>query len=225
MRRVLVIDDDSQIRRLLRLSLEIKDFEVFEASTGFEGIQLVQACRPDLILLDLNLGDTSGLVVLRELRTWCRVPLIILSVRDAERDIIELLDAGADDYLVKPFNTGELLARMNAAMRHQRPEPDSKIWQSGDLQIDFDTRVVTLAGEMVHLTPTEFALLSLLARHSGKILTTGSILREIWGKLADQESGSLRVHILALRRKIETDPSHPLRLITEPGVGYRLREI
>ena len=224
MRRVLVIDDDPQIRRLLRLSLEMKEFEVFEAATGFEGGQLIQGCRPDIILLDLNLGDCSGLDVLVQLRSWSQIPVVILSVRDAERDIIQLLDAGADDYLAKPFNTGELLARMNAALRHRQAAGGGGLLKSGQLSLNVDTHQLLVAGQAVHLTPTEFSILGLMLRHAGKIVTTGTILREIWGPLADQENGSLRVHILGLRRKIEPDPSHPSRLLTEPGVGYRLRE-
>jgi two-component system KDP operon response regulator KdpE len=224
MKRVVVIDDDPHIRRLLRLSLEIKEFEVFEAATGFEGIQVLQACRPDILLLDLNLGDTSGLEVLRQLRTWSALPVIVISVRDAERDIVELLDAGADDYVIKPFNSGELLARINSALRRLRPDPESRSFQAGSLSLDFDSRELRLEGKLVHLTPTEFAILGLMAKHAGKIVTTSTILREVWGPLADQEGGSLRVHILALRRKIEPDPTHPARLITEPGVGYRLRD-
>jgi two-component system KDP operon response regulator KdpE len=224
MRRVLVIDDDPHIRRLLRLSLELKEFEVFEAAGSFEGSQLIPACRPDILLLDLNLGDGNGLEMLRRLREWSSLPVIVLSVRDTERDIVSLLDAGADDYLTKPFSTGELLARINAALRRQRPAPGASLFRAGDLELDVDRHELRVAGAQVHLTPTEFAILALLARHAGKILTNGAILKEIWGPAAAMESGSLRVHVLSIRRKIEADPAHPRRLVTEPGVGYRLRD-
>jgi two-component system KDP operon response regulator KdpE len=220
MKRVLVIDDDSQIRRLLVLSLGKKDCEVFEAGTGFEGLQQVQACRPDIILLDLNLPDRDGAAVLAELRGWSGIPVIILSVRDSESDIVQLLNGGADDYLVKPFNTEELLARMNVVLRRIRPQSDVSVFQDGPLSIDWDQRQVAISGTPVKLTPTEYSILSLLARHHGRIVTYDFILKELWGALSEEEGGSLRVHMAAIRKKLGS--AGPRLIITEPGIGYRL---
>ncbi len=222
MKRVLVIDDEIQIRRLLRISLQKKDYEVFEAATGFEGIQEALKVRPDIVLLDLNLPDTDGSSVLEELRKWSTIPIVILSVRNSEEDIVSLLNAGADDYMIKPFNTGELMARMNAALRKQRPSPEETSFSTGRLEIDFESRKVLVEGAEVRLTPTEYGILSLLARNPGKIITQERILKELWGPLSEVESGSLRVHVYSLRKKIERDPSAPELVITEPGIGYRL---
>ncbi|EKD26832.1 MAG: Two component transcriptional regulator, winged helix family [uncultured bacterium] len=222
MKRVLVIDDELQIRRLLKISLEKKDYHVFEAASALEGLQEVQSVRPDIILLDLNLPDKDGLSVLREIREWSSIPIVILSVRNSEEDIVSLLNAGADDYLVKPFNTGELLARMNVALRHQLPDSKDTMFRTGELLIDFSNRIVKVGESEIKLTPTEYSLLSFLARNCGKIVTQDQILRELWGPLAQVESGNLRVHILSLRKKIENNYSHPELLVTEPGIGYRL---
>lgn len=220
MKRVLVIDDDSQIRRLLVLSLGKKDCEVFEASTGFEGLQQVQACRPDIILLDLNLPDQDGATVLTSLRTWSSIPVIVLSVRDSETDIVPMLNNGADDYLVKPFNTEELLARMNVVLRRIRPQSDASVFHSGPLSIDWDQRMVTISGNAIKLTPTEYSIVTLLARHHGRIVTYDFILKELWGALSEEEGGSLRVHMATIRKKLGS--FGPLLITTEPGVGYRL---
>jgi two-component system KDP operon response regulator KdpE len=222
MKRVLIIDDEPQIRRLLKISLEKKDYDVFEAASGFQGIQQVMSVRPDIILLDLNLPDTDGLSVLKEIRAWSTIPVVILSVRNAEEDIVSLLNEGADDYLVKPFNTGELIARMNVALRHLRPDPKETVLETGPLGINFENREVRVKKITVKLTPTEYGILSLLARHPGKIVTQEKILKELWGPLSDAESGNLRVHISGLRKKIEQDPGRPELLVTEPGIGYRL---
>ncbi|MDA8427062.1 MAG: response regulator transcription factor [Treponema sp.] len=222
MKRVLVIDDEPQIRRLLTISLGKKDYEVFEAPTAFEGMQAVQSIRPDIILLDLGLPDMDGSRALAELRLWSTIPVIILSVRDAEADIVALLNAGADDYLTKPFRVEELLARMNVALRRLRPDMRESVYECGDLRIDFDERSVSIEERAIRLTPTEYAILAFLARNGGKIVTQTRLLRELWGPLADAEPGSLRVHISSLRKKIERNPSQPGRLITEPGIGYRL---
>lgn len=222
MKRVLVIDDELQIRRLLKISLEKKDYHVFEAASALEGLQEVQSVRPDIILLDLNLPDKDGLSVLREIREWSSIPIVILSVRNSEEDIVSLLNAGADDYLVKPFNTGELLARMNVALRHQLPDSKDTMFKTGELLIDFSNRIVKVGESEIKLTPTEYSLLSFLARNCGKIVTQDQILKELWGPLAQVESGNLRVHILSLRKKIENNYSHPELLVTEPGIGYRL---
>ena len=222
MKRVLVIDDDPQIRRLLKLSLGMKDFEVYEAATGFEGLQQVQACRPDIILLDLNLPDQDGSAVLAELRTWSGIPVIILSVRQGETGIVALLNAGADDYLVKPFSTEELLARMNVALRRSRPQLETPLFDCGPLQIDWDQRLVHISGVLVKLTPTEYSILALLARQAGRIVTYDYLLKELWGSISAMEGGSLRVHVAAIRKKF--GPDGPRILVTEPGIGFRLME-
>jgi two-component system, OmpR family, KDP operon response regulator KdpE len=222
---VLVVDDEIQIRRLLRVSLEKQGFAVHEAATGAEGLQMLLGKKPDIVLLDLGLPDMDGAEVLAKLRTWTFVPVIILSVRNAEEDIVRLLDAGADDYLIKPFNTGELVARMKVAIRHRSPKEAEQLFISGRLTVDLLNRVVTVAGESVKLTPTEYSLLRLFVQHAGRILTHGQILREVWGPNADQETNYLRVYITGLRKKIEENPQMPELLVTEPGVGYRLKAV
>ena len=222
MKRVLVIDDEIHIRRLLRISLGKKEYDVFEAENGVDGIQEVQKARPDIILLDLNLPDRDGLSVLQEIRTWSSIPIVILSVRNTEEDIVTLLNSGADDYLVKPFNTEELIARMNVALRHQRPDLKETTFKTGDLTIDFENRTVSVREREINVTPTEYSILSFLARNPGRIVTQDRLLKEIWGPISDAESGSLRVHVSSLRKKIETDPTRPELLITEPSIGYRL---
>ncbi|MFZ2656715.1 MAG: response regulator transcription factor [Victivallales bacterium] len=222
MKRVLVIDDEIHIRRLLKISLGKKEYDVYEAENGFEGIQEVQKSRPDIILLDLNLPDRDGLSVLQEIRTWSSIPIVILSVRNSEEDIVNLLNSGADDYLVKPFNTEELIARMNVALRRQRPDLKETTFRTGELEIDFENRIVRVGGEEINVTPTEYSILSFLARSPGRIVTQDRLLKEIWGPISDAESGSLRVHISSLRKKIEADPARPELIITEPSIGYRL---
>jgi two-component system, OmpR family, KDP operon response regulator KdpE len=221
-KRVLVIDDEPQIRRLLKISLEKKGYDVSEAATGYEGIQSIQTVRPDLILLDLNLPDIEGSKVLAEIRSWSTLPIIVLSVRDRGSDIVSLLDAGADDYLTKPFSVEELLARMNVALRRSRPDIRETAFSSGELVVDFEEREVRVEGREVRLTPTEYAILAYLARNGGRIVTRTQLLRELWGPLADAEAGALRVHVSSLRKKIERDSSRPEYLVTEPGIGYRL---
>ena len=222
MRRVIVIDDEAQIRKLLRISLERKDFDVHEAASGFEGLQSIQSVRPDIILLDLNLPDVEGSKVLTEIRSWSTLPIIILSVRNLESDIVSLLNAGADDYLTKPFNVEELIARMKAALRRTRLDLRETVVDCGALKIDLDARRVTVDNKEIRLTPTEYAILSFLAKNHGKIVTQSQLLRELWGPLALEEQGSLRVHISMLRKKIEKDTSRPEYLKTELGIGYRL---
>jgi two-component system KDP operon response regulator KdpE len=220
---VLVIDDEVQIRRLLRVSLETQGFSVYDAATAAEGLQMVLGKKPDVVLLDLGLPDRDGGEALRELRTWSSVPVIILSVRNAEEEIVRLLDAGADDYVVKPFNTGELIARMRVAIRHHAPQEAQETFVSGRLSVDLMDRIVKVAGEPVKLTPTEYGLVRLFVQHAGRILTHGQILREVWGPNADEDTTNLRVYITGLRKKIEENPQMPALIITEPGVGYRLR--
>jgi two-component system KDP operon response regulator KdpE len=222
--RVLVVDDEPAIRRFLRASLTAHHYNVVEADSGQAAVAAVSAHRPGLVILDLGLPDLDGVEVTRLLRTWTRVPILILSVRGAEADKIAALDAGADDYLTKPFGVGELLARMRAALRHSASTPAEATFTSGDLTVDFSKRVVMRAGVEIQLTPNEYDLLRVLAIHAGKVLTHRQLLREVWGLSYEGELHLLRVNISNLRRKIEPDPARPRFIVTEPGVGYRLRE-
>jgi two-component system KDP operon response regulator KdpE len=217
----LVIDDEPQIRRLLRVTLEGNGYRVFDAATGTDGVLQAAQCRPDIILLDLGLPDLDGLDVLKRIREWSRVPVIILSVRDHEHDKIAALDHGADDYLTKPFNTGELLARLRAALRHIQPQGADAMFRNGNLEVDLAARVVRKDGKEVKLTPTEYALLRLFVTHAGKVLTHRQLLTEVWGPNAAKETQYLRVHIAHLRDKIETNPARPEMISTESGIGYR----
>lgn len=220
--RVLVIDDEVQIRRFLRISLEANDYEVHEVANGLEGISRAAQLRPDLIILDMGLPDIDGLEVLRRLREWTNTPTIILSVRDADDDKVAALDAGADDYLTKPFSLEELMARMRVAQRHAHPGPQSHLFTVGHIEVDLSRRQVTRNGEAVKLTPTEYALLRLLIQHAGRVLTHKQILREVWGPEYIEETHYLRVYFAQLRQKLEDNPSLPHLILTEPGVGYRL---
>ena len=222
MNTVLVIDDEVQIRRLLRVTLERLGYAVYEAATGEDGLQMVVGKKPDIVLLDLGLPDRDGAEVLTSLRTWSTVPVIVLTVRNGEEDIVSLLDAGADDYLVKPFNTGELIARMKVAIRHHAPQESPEPFVAGRLRVDLLSREVTVAGQPVKLTPTEYGLLRLFVQHAGRVLTHRAILREVWGPNAGEETNYLRVYITGLRKKIEENPQMPQLIMTEPGVGYRL---
>ena len=220
--RVLIVDDEIQIRRFLRISLEANGYSVEEAERGQDAILKAARLHPDLIILDLGLPDMDGLDVIKRLREWSRVPVIILSVRDADRDKVALLDAGADDYLTKPFSVDELLARMRTAQRHTHQEDKPAIFRCGAIQVDLARRAVTRNGELVKLTPTEYALLRLLIQHAGKVLTHKQILQEVWGKEYVDETHYLRVYFAQLRQKLEDDPALPSIILTEPGVGYRL---
>ena len=219
---VLVIDDELPIRRFLRISLETNNYRVYEAETGVDALAKAAQFRPEVIILDMNLPDMEGVEVLRRLREWTATPVIILSVRDADRDKVAALDAGADDYLTKPFSTDELLARLRVARRHSQPVTTDPVLTFGDVQIDLARRVVTRGGEPVKLTPTEYVLLLLLARHAGRVLTHRQILKEVWGPQHMDETHYLRVYFAQLRQKLEADPALPRLIITEPGVGYRL---
>ena len=221
--RVLVVDDEPAIRRFLRASLSAHGYAVFEADGGQSALSAITAERPDLIILDLGLPDLDGIQVTRLLREWTRIPIIILSVRGQEADKIAALDAGADDYVVKPFGAGELLARMRVALRRAGQANTEPIFASDDLTVDLVRRVVTVAGREVQLTPTEYDLLRVLVTNAGKVLTHRQLLREVWGLGYEQEMHMLRVNISNLRRKIEPDPTRPHYILTEPGVGYRLR--
>jgi len=218
----LVIDDEVQIRRLLRVVLESADYQVHEAETAAQGLTDAATRRPDVVLLDLGLPDSDGVNVLRRLREWSQVPVIVLSVRDDEEGKVAALDAGADDYVTKPFSSAELLARLRAAQRKTRPEEETSRFKSGDLIVDLTARVVTRAGHEVKLTATEYALLRLFVRHAGRVLTHRQILREIWGPKSEEHRQYLRVYVTHLRQKIERDPAAPELIKTEPGIGYRL---
>lgn len=220
----LVIDDEPQIRRILRITLENNGFRVFDAANGQEGILQAAQCRPDVILLDLGLPDMDGVTVLKRIREWSQVPVIILSVRDRENDKVVALDAGADDYITKPFGTQELMARLRVACRHTLGPTDPVVFRSGHLEVDLSARLVKVKGLEVRLTGTEYALLHLLVHHSGKVLTHQQILREIWGPDQLEQTHYLRVYIAHLREKLETIAAQPELIITEPGVGYRLIE-
>jgi two-component system KDP operon response regulator KdpE len=217
----LVIDDEPQIRRLLRVTLEANGYEVFDAATGQDGIVQAAQCRPEIILLDLGLPDLDGVEVLKRIREWSRVPVIILSVRDREHDKIAALDAGADDFVTKPFGSGELLARLRTTLRRSQPPAAEAIFRAGKVEVDFAARIVRKNGAEVKLTPTEYALLRLLVVHAGKVLTHRQLLTEVWGPNAVEQTQYLRVHIAHLREKLEDNPAQPKLIITESGVGYR----
>lgn len=220
----LVIDDEPQIQRLLTLLLEAAGHRVLVAARGQEGLVLAGQHRPGVVLLDLGLPDLPGGEVLRRLREWSSVPVIVLTALDAESEKIAALDAGADDYVTKPFNTGELLARIRVALRHAAKEPEPPVFQSGPLVVDLAGRRVTVAGQDISLTATEYSLLRLFVRHAGKVLTHRQILREVWGAGAEEHTHYLRVYVARLREKLERQPAEPELIVTEPGVGYRFAE-
>jgi two-component system, OmpR family, KDP operon response regulator KdpE len=220
--RILTIDDEKQIRRLLKIGLEAEGFAVSDASGSVEGLDAVVKQKPDMILLDLNLPDGYGLDLLKRIREFSDVPVIVLSVKDKEADKIELLEAGADDYITKPFGMGELLARIRAILRRNIVPSSLPRFIAAGLEIDFETREVMAQGAKIHLTPTEYNLLCLLAKNAGRVVTTQQIMSEIWGPGLSGETGYLRVYITTLRKKIENIPDEPALLINEPGVGYRL---
>jgi two-component system KDP operon response regulator KdpE len=218
----LVVDDERQIRRFLRVSLEANGYQVHEVVCGEDALLRTAQLRPDLTILDLGLPDIDGLTVLARLREWTTTPVIVLSVRDSDRDKVAALDAGADDYLTKPFSVDELLARLRVAQRHSQPEPQEPVFTAGELVVDLARRQVTRGGELVKLTPTEYALLRLLIQHAGRVLTHRQILKEVWGPQYVDETHYLRVYFAQLRQKLEVDPTRPKLILTEPGVGYRL---
>jgi two-component system KDP operon response regulator KdpE len=222
---VLVVDDEPQVRRFLRNSLDATAYTLIEAATGEAGLSEAAARQPDVILLDLGLPDLDGLEVTRRLREWTQTPIVILSARGQDRDKVEALDAGADDYLTKPFSLPELLARLRVAERHARRMGDKKdaIFTLGDLRIDFASRVVTVGGTEARLTPIEYKLLVTLAGKAGRVLTYQQLLRDVWGPRYATQKQYLHVYMGHLRSKLERDPARPRFLITEPGVGYRLK--
>jgi two-component system KDP operon response regulator KdpE len=222
---IVLIEDEVQIRRFLRAALTGQGYRLFEAGTGEEGLVEAATRQPDLIILDLGLPDLDGLEVIRRLREWANIPIIILSARGQERDKIAALDAGADDYVSKPFGVGELLARMRVALRHVAHGPGDlgeSTFSVGELQVDLGRRQVVVAGNAVHLTPIEYRLLNTLVRYAGKLVTHQHLLREVWGPNQTDQAQYLRVYVAQLRRKLEADPARPRYLLTEPGVGYRL---
>lgn len=221
----LIIDDEVQLRRLVRITLEANGYRVFEAENGRQGLVEAASRRPDIVLLDLGLPDMEGGEVLKQLREWSRVPVVVLSVRDREEDKIAALDNGADDYVTKPFGTGELLARLRVAQRHAQPTPETTVFRVGDLEMDLTVRVVKLKGKEVKLTATEYSLLRLFVQHAGKVLTHRQILREVWGPNALEQTHYLRVYMAHLREKLEKNPARPELFVTEPGIGYRLLEV
>jgi two-component system KDP operon response regulator KdpE len=222
--RVLVVDDEPAIRRLLRVVLGSAGYQVVEAVTGRDAVQVAATARPDVIILDLGLPDMEGTDAIKEVRGWSQVPILVLSVRGQEDDKVAALDAGADDYLTKPFGSGELLARIGVALRHALAPQGEPIFTSGDLIVDLGKRLVTVAGRELRLSPIEYDLLKALVLNAGKVLTHRQLLHRVWGTGYEEERYLLRVTMSNLRRKIEPSPAQPQYIITEPGVGYRLRE-
>jgi two-component system KDP operon response regulator KdpE len=220
---VLIIDDEVQIRRLLRLVLEGAGYITTEAENGILGLQAIAGKRPDIVLLDMGLPDMSGLVVLERLREWSRIPVVILTVQNSEADKVLALDTGADDYVTKPFASGELLARIRAALRRVQPQEERSVFAQAGLVVDLLARTVQRDGMEVSLTPTEWSLLTLLIRHAGRIVTHQQILREVWGAGSEKHRDYLRVYFSHLRKKVERDATQPELIINEPGVGYRMR--
>lgn len=221
-KRILIIDDEPAIRSVLRLCLESENYAISERQTGQSGIEGAEEFHPHLIILDLGLPDMPGLEVLKKLRKWTLVPIIILTVADEERTKVELLDAGANDYLTKPFGTKELLARVRVALRSHNFIEATPVFESDDLFVDLNQRLVRKRGEVLKLTSTEFELLSILVRNSGKVVPQTQLLKEIWGKTALDQTHYLRIYIGQLRKKIESEFSSPKHILTEPGVGYRI---
>ncbi len=220
--RILCVDDEAPILKALAVNLRARDYEVDLAASGEDALRLAAAHHPDAIVLDLGLPGISGIEVIEGLRGWSAVPIVVLSARDAEHDKIAALDAGADDYLTKPFRTGELLARVRAALRHRQVSEQGTAFKSGSLAVDLSTRIVKVNDEIVKLTPTEYSLLALFVKNAGRVLTHQYILREIWGPAFEEESQYSRVYVGQLRKKIENDPAMPKLLVTESGIGYRL---
>lgn len=223
-RHVVVIEDDKQIRRFLTMTLESEGMRVFEAETGKQGLSQVKGHDPDLVILDLGLPDMDGIKVIQQLRTWASMPILILSARSEELQKVAALDAGADDYLTKPFGTSELLARIRAHLRKNTirvTDPAASQFHFGEIAIDFALRRVSRGDEVVHLTPIEYRLLATLIQHAGKVLTHTQLLREVWGPGHAERSHYLRIYMGHLRQKLERDPARPRHIVTETGVGYR----
>jgi two-component system KDP operon response regulator KdpE len=223
MSRVLIIEDEESIRRVLRLNLETRNYEVAESSTAAEGLKKIGEFKPSLVILDLGLPDRNGLEVLEEIREWSNVPILVLTVSDDEKTKVALLEAGADDYITKPFGPLELLARIHVALRHRGAEVDSTpVFDSGNIRIDIPSKTVRKDGQAVHLTATELNLLKALVRGGGQVVHQDQLLQEVWGPNALDNPHYLRIYVGQLRKKLESDPSKPQHILTEPGVGYRL---
>lgn len=218
---ILIIDDETQIRRLLEITLSASEYKTIEATTGKEGLLMAASHQPSLIILDLGLPDMDGIDVLKSLREWFYKPIIILSVRNSEEDIVHALDKGANDYLSKPFRTGELLARIRASLRQGQTANESPVFQIGDLSVDIANHIAKKNDELLDLTPTEFSLLSLFVKNQGCVLTHQYILKEVWGYGYVEQTQYLRVFVAQLRKKIEDNPTKPTLLVTESGIGYR----
>lgn len=218
---ILIVDDETQIRRLLEITLSASGYKTIEASTGKEGLLMAASHQPSLIILDLGLPDIDGIDVLKNLREWFHKPIIILSVRNSEEDIVHALDKGANDYLSKPFRTGELLARIRASLRQGQTANDTPIFQIGDFSVDVANHIAKKKDELLDLTPTEFSLLSLFVKNQGCVLTHQYILKEVWGYGYVEQTQYLRVFVAQLRKKIEDNPTKPTLLVTESGIGYR----
>ncbi len=224
---VLVVEDEAPIRRFLRASLESHGLKMLETAGGQEGLLLAASYKPDILLLDLGLPDIDGLEIIRRVRDWSQMPIIILSARGKDADKIAALDAGADDYLTKPFSAAELMARIRVALRHStgtQPPAQQPVFEAGDLRIDFARRQVCVRQVEVHLTPIEYNLLGVLVRYAGRVVTHQQLLKEVWGAHSTEQSHYLRIYMHQLRRKLEANPARPEILLTEPGVGYRLKD-
>src|SRR5262245_48429287 len=220
---VLLIEDEAEIRRFLRTSLPAHGYRLYEATTGADGVAQAKARNPDIILLDLGLPDVDGIDVIRQVREWSSIPILVLSAREQEQSKVAALDSGADDYVTKPFGVNELLARMRAALRHTPGEPTESVFTLGDLKVDLGRRQVFVSAKEIHLTPIEYKLLTTLIRYAGRVMTHRQLLKEVWGPLHVEEGHYLRVYMRQLRNKLEDNPAHPRYLVTELGVGYRLR--
>ena len=223
---VLLIEDEAEIRRFLRTSLPAHGYRLYEATTGLDGLAQAKARNPDIILLDLGLPDVDGAEVIRQVREWSTIPILVLSAREQEQAKVAALDLGADDYVTKPFGVNELLARMRAALRHiagPPGEPAEQVFTLGDLKVDLGRRQVFVSANEIHLTPIEYKLLTTLIRYAGRVMTHRQLLKEVWGPLHVEEGHYLRVYMRQLRNKLEKNPAHPRYLVTELGVGYRLR--
>ena len=223
---VLVVEDEAPIRRFLKAALEAQGFKLLEATTGTQAIAMAASHNPDIILLDLGLPDIDGLAVIKRIREWSRTPIIVISARGKDTEKVEGLDAGADDYLTKPFSVEELAARLRVSIRQltqSRVGKDEPIFHQGELQIDLARRMVWVGKTEIHLTPIEYKLLAVLVRYKGKVVTTRQLLKEVWGNISDEQAHYLRNYIHHLRHKLEPDPARPVYLRTEPGVGYRLK--
>lgn len=220
-KKILIIDDESSIRKFIRISLEAKGFEVCEAESARRGVQELAQSKPDLVILDLGLPDQNGLEVIREIRTWSKVPVIVLTVQDAEEDKVQALDNGADDYVTKPFGVPELMARIRVALRHSESPSSEAVFKSGAFEMDFESHVVRVLGEEVKLTATEYSLLGVLVKNAGKVITHRMLLKEVWGPNAVEHTQYLRVYLGQIRKKLQTKESLPEFISTEAGVGYR----